>query len=595
VSARRDTLVFLCAALLPSVAIAVLGVRAIANEGAARERELRERALFEASAVARRITDDTRLGSDRLREPVSADALLDDLRKLSREAAPPFAQPIVVRADGRVLWPRAPAPSEPRDATCEATVRSLRTSPTSTLRNDILASCEEARDDRGRWLWPVFALERLAQQPDAALAQRIERWLDVHRSRMTETEIEGTRDDVAVLSDEGTRARLKPALEGARTLGADEVAIAEDAERSESFRETVRLAVGTMNAPKLIDKDGLFGALVSAQPGTVHGFVATRASLGRDAEALRLDDPRFTAQVVAEPPAAGKATQAFAPIADGLGVLVSVRDETAVAREGVTTERLLFSLLAVGIGLAVALSTVLYRRMRATQRTSELRTSFVAGVSHELRTPLASIRMLSELLAEGRVLEDERKEVTDALANETTRLTVTVERFLAYASSERGKLVAAREPGDLSEVVRARARAFSSRTGRKVEFSGESLDASFDPRQIEIVVDNLLENAAKYAPAGEPYRVSVRAAPEAERATVTIDDGGPGVPDDASKRIWRAFERVDDRLSTAVSGTGLGLFLVRAIAEAHGGRATVERSTRGGARFVVTIRRSEPS
>jgi signal transduction histidine kinase len=589
-SARRDTLVFLCAALLPSAAIAVLGVRAIANEGAARERELGERALFEASVVARRISDDTSAATDRLRDPVSADATMDELTRLAERAAPPFAQPLVVRADGRVLWPRAPTRTEPRDATCEATVRGLRTAPTASLKADVLTGCEEARDDRGRWLWPVFALEALARGPDSALTERTQRWLEAHRSRMTDTEIESTRDDVAALDHADTRARLSLALDGSPTTLSGEVAIGESAERSEVFRETVRLAGVTMNTPRRVEGDGLFGALVSAQPGSAYGFVTTKASVGRAPPALEVADPRFIAQVVGEPPVGRKPTQAFAPIADGLGVLVSVRDEAAVVRERTRVERLLFSLVALGVGLAVALSTVLYRRMRATQRTSELRTSFVAGVSHELRTPLASIRMLSELLAEGRVEEAERKEVIDALASETNRLSSTVERFLAYAKSERGKLVAAREPGDLSQVVRARCEAFSARTGRRVDFAGERLDASFDPRQIEIVVDNLLENAAKYAPDGEPYAVTVEAS-DVDRATITIDDGGPGVPTAATKRIWRAFERADDRLSAAVSGTGLGLFLVRTIAEAHDGEATCGSSPRGGARFVVSLQR----
>jgi two-component system phosphate regulon sensor histidine kinase PhoR len=589
-SARRDTVVFLCAALLPSAAIAVLGVRAIGNEGAARERELGERARLEASVVARRISDGTSAATDRLRDPVSPDATMDELTRLAQQAAPPFAQPLVVRGDGRVLWPRAPTRTEPRDATCEATVRGLRTAPTARLKADLLTGCEEARDDRGRWLWPVFALEALARGPDSALSERTERWLEAHRSRMTDTELESTRDDVAALDHGDTRARLSLALEGSPTTLSGEVAIGENAERSEVFRETVRLAVVTMNTPRRVEGDGLFGALVSAQPGSAYGFVTTKASLGRAPSALEVADPRFIAQVVGEPPVGRKPTQAFAPIADGLGVLVSVRDEAAVVRERTRVERLLFSLVALGVGLAVALSTVLYRRMRATQRTSELRTSFVAGVSHELRTPLASIRMLSELLAEGRVEEAERKEVIDALASETNRLSSTVERFLAYAKSERGKLVAAREPGDLSQVVRARCEAFAARTGRRVDFAGERLDASFDPRQIEIVVDNLLENAAKYAPDGEPYAVTVEA-PDVDRATITIDDGGPGVPEAATKRIWRAFERADDRLSAAVSGTGLGLFLVRTIAEAHEGGATSSSSPRGGARFVVSLPR----
>jgi signal transduction histidine kinase len=111
--------------------------------------------------------------------------------------------------------------------------------------------------------------------------------------------------------------------------------------------------------------------------------------------------------------------------------------------------------------------------------------------------------------------------------------------------------------------------------------------AEIDEGQIEHVVLNLLENARKYAPAGEPYAVSVRR--DKATAVISVKDNGPGIPKADQRRIFEAFERGDDRLSKATEGSGIGLSLTMHVAKAHGGRAWVESTVGRGATFYVSI------
>jgi signal transduction histidine kinase len=202
------------------------------------------------------------------------------------------------------------------------------------------------------------------------------------------------------------------------------------------------------------------------------------------------------------------------------------------------------------------------------------------------------VRMLSELLAEGRVEESERAEVAEALAREAKRMGETVDRFMAYAKSERGMLLAEKKLTDIADILRDRVAAFRDRHPEAdVELDAALLEVAVDRPQIEIVIDNLLENALKYAPLGQPYRVKL----ERGESTVTlsVSDSGPGVPRGIAQKIFEAFQRGDERLSKATSGTGLGLFLVRAIARAHGGDVELDSSVDKGACFRVTLPRAD--
>jgi two-component system phosphate regulon sensor histidine kinase PhoR len=115
------------------------------------------------------------------------------------------------------------------------------------------------------------------------------------------------------------------------------------------------------------------------------------------------------------------------------------------------------------------------------------------------------------------------------------------------------------------------------------------LDGEVDEGQLQLAVDNLLDNARKYAPEGTPYRVEVR--DENDWVTIEVGDRGPGVARRDRKRVFQPFERGDDRLSSAVQGSGIGLSLVRHVANAHGGVAEVGTQSGGGACFRIRIPR----
>jgi signal transduction histidine kinase len=166
----------------------------------------------------------------------------------------------------------------------------------------------------------------------------------------------------------------------------------------------------------------------------------------------------------------------------------------------------------------------------------------------------------------------------------------TVERFLTYARMEKGKLTARLARDDLAAIARDRVKVFLARHPKKsceIE-APDQVELEIDRVQMELVIDNLLENAAKYAPEGDPYRVVIEDAPA--EVVLRVLDGGPGIPKASRKRVFKPFERGDARLSKATEGTGLGLALVRAAAEAHGGTAEIEDGP--GGRLVVRLPRA---
>jgi two-component system phosphate regulon sensor histidine kinase PhoR len=113
------------------------------------------------------------------------------------------------------------------------------------------------------------------------------------------------------------------------------------------------------------------------------------------------------------------------------------------------------------------------------------------------------------------------------------------------------------------------------------------VEAPVDAGLLRLAVDNLLDNAHKYAPLAAPYRVIVR--DEASRLVVEVSDRGPGIAQRDQRRIFAPFERLDDKLSRETEGSGLGLSLVAAVLLAHGGEVRVESELGQGAKFVLVF------
>lgn len=242
--------------------------------------------------------------------------------------------------------------------------------------------------------------------------------------------------------------------------------------------------------------------------------------------------------------------------------------------------------------LAAGLMVLSVSLLRKETDLARLRSDFVASVSHELRTPVAQIRLFVETLRLGRVrTAAEREWALERIERETLRLSDLVDRILHFNRAERGAVPTERELVDLGAEVTDAARSFEAlvRSGKAhVALDlADGLVAAVHPDSFRQVVLNLLENAAKYGPAGQTIRIRAKRVDAAAR--IIVDDEGPGVPRAERELIWEPFRRGAGAVGSVAAGGGIGLAVVREIVSAHGGRAWVEDAPGGGARFVVEL------
>jgi two-component system phosphate regulon sensor histidine kinase PhoR len=246
----------------------------------------------------------------------------------------------------------------------------------------------------------------------------------------------------------------------------------------------------------------------------------------------------------------------------------------------------------VGLAALVAITGIVIVVVASVKerRLATLKSDFVANVSHELKTPLSLVRMFGEMLLSDRIASDEkRRQYLGIIVAESERLTALIENVLDFAKVERGKVAYDFAPGDVGEVV-ARAvdvyRYRAEREGMEVSLRiAEHLPrASLDARAFELAVINLLDNALKYARDGGRVDVEVihadhdggsRPKSPGRWLWVRVSDRGPGVALDEQDRIFERFVRGRHAGETRARGSGIGLSLVKHIAESHGGSVRV--------------------
>jgi len=249
------------------------------------------------------------------------------------------------------------------------------------------------------------------------------------------------------------------------------------------------------------------------------------------------------------------------------------------------------SSLVIVAGVAIIL--VAAERER---RTNALKSEFVANVSHELKTPLALVRMFAEMLQSGRVAsEAKRQEYLDIIVNESERLSSLIENVLDFARVERGRGSYEFADGDVGAAVARAANVYRYRAEREgvelvVDVAPRLPPARIDERALQLAVINLIDNALKYAPGGKT--VTVKVTREGDTIAIRVADQGPGVPAEDRTRIFERFVRGSTATHATsgaagdaprpVRGSGIGLALVKHIAESHGGTTYVERSDPSG-------------
>lgn len=246
----------------------------------------------------------------------------------------------------------------------------------------------------------------------------------------------------------------------------------------------------------------------------------------------------------------------------------------------------LLSLFAEPVAAAIA-KAGLYEAERA--HVSELleagrqTSQFVASVSHELRTPITSIR---GAIAASRIATEhqQRSELLDVMERQALRLTHMVEEMLTAAKLERSESLPLLRRVDLAALIRMSA-LDSQVAGRPVELAvPERCEVRADPESLRRIIGNLVENAHKYG--ATPVRIVLDDA--GDQIVLSVIDSGPGVPPAEREKIFDRFYRSDT--NGEKPGVGLGLPIVRGLAEACGGSVWVEDAPGGGAAFRVALR-----
>jgi PAS domain S-box-containing protein len=234
--------------------------------------------------------------------------------------------------------------------------------------------------------------------------------------------------------------------------------------------------------------------------------------------------------------------------------------------------------------------------LTAWRDAERAKTAFLAGLSHELKTPLSLIRGFAETLGapelDGEEREAFREHAVEVILDETAHLTRMVDQLLLAARASAGALALDLHEVDVArlaeELVGQFAQTFPALRWKLK--AGEAAPIVGDPSRLRDVVANLLSNAAKYAPAATLVEVSVDAAPDGG-VLLRVRDEGRGIEAANLTRVFERFWRADE----TVEGTGLGLYMARAIVAAHGGRIEVEHSEPGrGTTFLVRLPAAPP-
>jgi two-component system, OmpR family, sensor histidine kinase VicK len=245
--------------------------------------------------------------------------------------------------------------------------------------------------------------------------------------------------------------------------------------------------------------------------------------------------------------------------------------------------------------LGIIVIFVYYRKQAALNLVHQ---NFISSVTHELRSPLASLQLYLETLVFRNPEDRLRKEFLGRMQEETERLSALIQNILWVSRVQRFKIDYAFDRVPLS----TRLGSYLEEKRKKHGWSGEQLVSDLEPdvwircdwENLKIAFDNLVENAIRYSPSGFWLRVSLERSGGGCR--LSFQDRGVGIPKAAQKQVFKMFYRAGREMTRTVKGTGLGLYIVKNVITAHGGKVSVrsEGKQGGGATFLLDLPESGP-
>ncbi|MBI2776419.1 MAG: DUF4118 domain-containing protein [Chloroflexi bacterium] len=278
--------------------------------------------------------------------------------------------------------------------------------------------------------------------------------------------------------------------------------------------------------------------------------------------------------------------------ADTIGSLWAARDPRLGPPTDEETRLLAAAADQIGQGIMRDRLSEQATELEVARRSEELKAALLDSVSHDLRTPLSTIRATAGTLADPSVTlaPDEGRAMAREIDAEAERLARLVSGLLDMSRIEGGALQTNAEPMPVAEIVEPalqRARAGLGHRAVQLAIPDDLAPVAVDPVLANQVFDNLLENASRHTPSDALLRISAEL--DGERVRLRVEDAGPGVPPDAMDHLFEKFYRVPARRGPARQGTGLGLAMVKGLAEAMGGSVAASRSSLGGLAIDVWL------
>lgn len=231
-----------------------------------------------------------------------------------------------------------------------------------------------------------------------------------------------------------------------------------------------------------------------------------------------------------------------------------------------------------------------YRSVRRQFHMQEQQQNFMMAVTHELKTPISVARLNLETLQKYSLEPEKQKKLIRNALDETARLNFLTNNILIASQLEGGRYESAREEMDLSDLLKDRMQDFRNRFPDR-EFRDlvePDADLRGDPMLLQILINNLVENAIKYSPRESP--VTAILDKQGSMIRLQIIDEGPGIPDTEKKKIFTRFYRIGNEATRTKQGTGLGLYLCSIIARGHNADISVTNNEPAGSNFTVVFK-----
>lgn len=230
-----------------------------------------------------------------------------------------------------------------------------------------------------------------------------------------------------------------------------------------------------------------------------------------------------------------------------------------------------------------------YRAIRRQLRLSQQQNNFMMAITHELKTPIAITSLNLETLQKRKLEEAQQQKLIGNTLQEVSRLNTLCNNILISSQLEAGAYLLNKQPLDFSVLVSGCVKDFQTRYPQRVIQAAITPGIYVQGEQLllQMLVNNLVENALKYSPKDKPVQVLLRS--DQRHVYLSVTDEGSGIPDEEKKRVFDKFYRIGNENTRKAKGTGLGLYLCRKIAADHKGHIQVTDHVPVGSNFTVTL------